>query len=77
MVPPLIKKLVYYMYINTYVYVGTFCMLENTTYITHWQFLPSIDIMEPILFPNNREKIVDSNVKLRKRSGLSLLLNFS
>jgi hypothetical protein len=29
------------------------------------------------LFLNNREKIVDSNVKLRKRSGLSLLLNFS
>jgi hypothetical protein len=29
------------------------------------------------LFPNNGEKIVDSNVKLRKRSGLSLLLNFS
>ena len=28
------------------------------------------------LFPNNGEKIVDSNVKLRKRSGLSLLLNF-
>ena len=45
MVPPLIKKLVYCMYINTYVYVG---MLENTTYITHWQFLPSIDIMEPV-----------------------------
>ena len=47
MVPPLIKRLVYCMYINTYVYVG---MLENTTYITHWQFLPSIDIMEPICF---------------------------
>jgi hypothetical protein len=26
------------------------------------------------LFPNNGEKIVDSNVKLRKQSGLSLLL---
>ena len=29
------------------------------------------------LFSNNREKIVDSNVKLRKLPGLSLLLNFS
>jgi hypothetical protein len=29
------------MHKNTYVYAG---MLENTTYITHWQFLPSIDI---------------------------------
>jgi hypothetical protein len=49
MVPPLIKRLVYCMYINTYVYVG---MLENITYITHWQSLPSIDIMEPICFPH-------------------------
>ena len=29
------------------------------------------------LFPNNGEKILDSNVKLRKWSGLSLLLDFS
>jgi hypothetical protein len=58
MIPPLIKRLVYCIYINTYVYVG---MLENTTYITHWQFLPSIDIMEPT---------TTTHLPTRKNSGL-------
>ena len=58
------------------------------THIVHWilqnlqkcDSIPSsfnIMIIFEKLFLNSREKIVDSDVKLRKRSGLSLLLNFS
>ena len=50
---------------------ANFILLKSETFLyqslgNHWN-----------TFPNNREKIVDSNAKLRKRSGLSFCSSFN
>ena len=52
-------------------------MYEFHFYRNQKPFCVNPQVIIEKLFPNNGEKIVDSNVNLRERSSLSLLLNFS
>ena len=67
-------------YLGSEIY--SFNLLQNahvriSFYRNRKPFCVNPQVIIEILFPNNRQKIVDSNAKLRKRSGLSFCSSFN